>query len=152
MHTEMPDHEYWMKQAILEAQKASAKDEIPIGAILVKDNHLIFAEHNRTKELENPLAHAEKLVIDKILSSKIKYLHDYTLYVTLEPCTMCAGYMIWSRLGCLVYGTRDPKAGVVGSVYNILKDKSFNHHPKVISGVLADQCGELLRSFFKNKR
>ncbi len=145
-------HEYWMRIALEEAQIAFTDDEVPIGAVLVKENTLVSQTHNLTNKLQNPLAHAEKLLIDKIISQKIKYLYDYTLYVTLEPCIMCAGYMIWSRLGRLVYGSKDPKAGAVGSVYNVLKDKSFNHHPSVISGILADECSLILRDFFRLKR
>jgi tRNA(adenine34) deaminase len=148
----MPDHSYWMQIALQQANLALAEDEIPIGAILVKADTLILAEHNRTRQTSNPLAHAEKLLIDKIMLSEIKYLQDYTLYVTLEPCMMCAGMLIWSRLGRLVFAAHDPKAGAVGSVYNVLKDKQLNHHPDVISGVLAVEAGKLLKSFFQSKR
>lgn len=141
-----------MRLALSEAHKALSENEIPIGAVLVKTGELILSDHNRTRQNHNPLAHAEKLLIDKILSSKIKFLQEYTLYVTLEPCLMCAGLMIWARLGSLVFAARDPKAGAVGSIYNVLKDKSFNHHPEVISGVLGNECSLLLSEFFKSKR
>ncbi|HOG31142.1 MAG TPA: tRNA adenosine(34) deaminase TadA [Candidatus Syntrophosphaera sp.] len=146
------EHSAWMKLALEEANLARSEDEIPVGAVLVKGGELIAAEHNRTRQLKDPLAHAEKLLIDKILASKIKYLQDYTLYVTLEPCLMCAGMMIWSRLGTLVYGASDPKAGAVGSIYNVLADKSFNHHPRVLRGVLEADCAALLRDFFQSRR
>lgn len=146
------DHEYWMRQALQEARLAREENEVPVGAVLVKDNELICAEHNRTRQLANPLAHAEKLIIDKILASKIKYLQDFRLYVTLEPCLMCAGMLIWSRLGSLVIGAADPKAGAVGSIYNVLADKSFNHHPSVVRGILETDCAALLRDFFSAKR
>jgi len=146
------EHTAWMKLALEEANLARSEDEIPVGAVLVKGGELIAAEHNRTRQLKDPLAHAEKLLIDKILASKIKYLQDYTLYVTLEPCLMCAGMMIWSRLGTLVYGASDPKAGAVGSIYNVLADKSFNHHPRVLRGVLEADCAALLRDFFQSRR
>ena len=145
-------HEYWMRKALEQAELAIAEDEIPVGAVLVKGDELILSEHNRTRQMMNPLAHAENLIIDKILASKIKYLYEYTLYVTLEPCLMCAGMMIWSRLGCLVFGAHDPKAGAVGSIYNVLTDKSFNHHPTIVSGVLADECSMILKDFFRSKR
>lgn len=148
----LPDHEYWMSQALQQARLAQEENEVPVGAVLVKDNALIGAEHNRTRQLANPLAHAEKMIIDKILSSKIKYLQDYSLYVTLEPCLMCAGMLIWSRLGALVIGAADPKAGAVGSIYNVLADKSFNHHPTVVRGILEPECSALLRDFFSAKR
>jgi tRNA(adenine34) deaminase len=143
---------HWMSLAMQEAELAASEDEVPIGAVLIKDNELILAEHNRTSQQHNPLAHAEKLIIDKIMSSGIKFLQDYTLYVTLEPCLMCAGMLIWSRLGRLVFAAPDPKAGAVGSVYNVLKDKQFNHHPLVTSGVLSEEAGLLLKNFFQSKR
>jgi tRNA(adenine34) deaminase len=145
-------HINWMKVALEEARQALKEDEIPVGAVLIKDNKLVLKEHNRTRQYCNPSAHAEKMIIDRILSSEIKYLYDYTLYVVLEPCVMCAGMMILSRLGTLVYGAYDPKAGAVGSVYNVLADKSFNHHPKVIRGILEEDCSALLKDFFLNKR
>ncbi len=141
-----------MRLALEQARQAASEDEIPVGAVLVRDNELIDSDHNRTRQSGNPLAHAEKLIIDKILSSKIKYLQECTLYVTLEPCLMCAGMLIWSRLGRLVIGADDPKAGAVGSIYHVLADRSFNHHPVVLRGVLADECAALLRAFFLAKR
>lgn len=146
------EHIPWMQLAWEEARQAAREDEIPVGAVLVKDGKVIAAEHNRTRQYADPLAHAEKLLIDKILASKIKYLQEYSLYVTLEPCLMCAGMMIWSRLGTLVFGAADPKAGAVGSIYNVLADKSFNHHPRVVRGVLEAECAALLRDFFQSRR
>ncbi len=145
-------HTDWMRLALDEARRAASEDEIPVGAVLVKDGELVAAQHNRTRQFADPLAHAEKLLIDKILASKIKYLQDYTLYVTLEPCLMCAGMMIWSRLGTLVFGASDPKAGAVGSIYNVLADKSFNHHPRIVRGVLEEDCAALLKDFFQSRR
>lgn len=145
-------HMEWMSLALEEARSAAAEDEIPVGAVLVHAGQIVASEHNRTRQYADPLAHAEKLLIDKILTSKIKYLQHYTLYVTLEPCLMCAGMMIWSRLGTLVFGASDPKSGAVGSIYNVLADKSFNHHPQVVRGVLEDPCSALLRDFFQSRR
>lgn len=142
----------FMALAMQEAKQALAEDEIPVGAVLVKDSQVICADHNRTRQLSNPLAHAEKLIIDKILDTKIKFLYDYTLYVTLEPCLMCSGLIIWSRLGRLVFAAKDDKTGCVGSVYNTLKDAHFNHHPKVTSGVMAEEAGSILKEFFSSKR
>ena len=140
-----------MQEAISEAQKAFAEDEVPVGAVLVKNNRIILREHNRSRQLANPLAHCEKIIIDKILMSEAGFLYDYTLYVTLEPCLMCAGMIILSKIGTVVYGAKDPKTGVVGSIYNVLNDKSFNHHPVVIGGVLENECPACWRNFFAVK-
>lgn len=144
-----PNDQYFMQVALQEAQKAFIDDEVPIGAVLVKNDQIIAKNHNRTKQLNNPLAHAEKLILDK---APEKYLYDYTLYVTLEPCLMCAGMIIWRRLGRLVFAAYDKKAGAVGSVYNVLLDKHFNHNPEVTTGLFQDQAKELLQTFFKVKR
>lgn len=144
--------EYWMKIALEEAEKAFREDEIPVGAVLVKDNQIAAKNHNRTNRLKNNLAHAEKLVIEEVISAGEKYLYDYTLYVTVEPCLMCAGMIIWARVGKVVFGTYDEKAGAVGSVYNVLQDKSFNHRPEVVNGVLAEESSRLMKNFFRSKR
>jgi tRNA(adenine34) deaminase len=141
-----------MNLALLEAEKAVLANEIPVGACLVKDGELIILEHNRTRELRNPLAHAEKLILDTMLARGEKYFYDYTLYITLEPCLMCAGMLIWARMGTVVYGAADPKAGAAGSIYNVFRDKSFNHHPKLISGILAEPCAMVLTNYFRKKR
>ena len=145
-------NEYWMNYALEQARLALQEDEVPIGAVLVKDNKIVAADHNRTRQTNNNLAHAEKLVIEQIVESVEKCLYDYTLYVTVEPCLMCAGAIIWARVGKVVFGCYDPKAGAVGSIYNTLLDKNFNHHPEVVSGILAQECSELIIEFFKNKR
>lgn len=142
----------FMKLALKEAEQALSEDEIPVGAILVKNSQIILSDHNRTRQKQNPLAHAEKLIVDKVLSNGEKYLTDYTLYVTLEPCLMCSGMLIWSRLGRLVFAASDPKAGCVGSVYNAMCDAHFNHHPNIVRGVLAEEAGVLLKDFFRSKR
>lgn len=148
----MKMHIEWMELALNEAKLAAREDEIPVGAVLVRGDELILADHNRTRQMQNPLAHAEKLIIDKITSSKIKYLQDYTLYVSLEPCLMCAGMMIWCRLGTLVMGAEEPKSGCAGSVYNVLRNKSFNHEVKIVRGILKAESAALLQDFFKSKR
>ncbi len=148
----MKDYEYWMKIAIEEAIIAFEEDEVPVGAVLVKNDKLILRNHNRTKQLSNPLAHAEKLIIEEILSQGKIFLYDYKLFVTLEPCLMCSGMIVWSRLGEIVFGAYDKKAGCVGSIYNVLKDRNFNHHPKITNNVLAKESAELLRRFFQKKR
>ena len=145
-------NEYWMEFAIEEARLAFQEDEVPIGAILIKENKIVAADHNRTNQFQSSLAHAEKLIIEKVISSGDKFLYDYSLFVTVEPCLMCAGIIIWARVGKVVFGCYDPKAGAVGSIYNTLLDKSFNHNPVVISGVLESECSELITKFFKEKR
>lgn len=146
------DHFHWMQIALSEARLAYIENEIPIGAVLVKDNKLICKNHNRTNQFKDPLAHAEKLVIEEAIKNGEKFLQDYVLYVTVEPCLMCAGLIIWSRIGKVVFGCYDEKAGVVGSIYNALLDKSFNHNPEVVSGILANECSDLITRFFKEKR
>jgi tRNA(adenine34) deaminase len=153
MTERQPERDFiFMKAALQEAQAALQEDEIPVGAVLVKDDTIVASEHNKTRQQNNPLAHAEKLLIDRITASQDKFLQEYTLYVTLEPCHMCTGMMIWSRLGRLVYAASDPKAGCAGSVYNMTKDKHFNHSPEVTGGVLAEEAGALLKEFFRSKR
>jgi|SRR5690554_19433 tRNA(adenine34) deaminase len=146
------DNQYWMKFALQEAEKALKEDEIPVGAALIKDGKLILSNHNRTRQNNDPTAHAEKLIIQEIIKKREKVLYEYTLYVTLEPCTMCAGMLVLAKLGKLVYGTKDPKTGAVGSLYNIPEDKQLNHNIEVISGILSEECGNLLRKFFQSKR
>ena len=141
-----------MNYALEQARLALQEDEVPIGAVLVKDNKIVAADHNRTRQTNNNLAHAEKLVIEQIVKSDEKFLYDYTLYVTVEPCLMCAGAIIWSRVSKVVFGCYDPKAGAVGSIYNALLDKNFNRHPEVVFGILAQECSDLIIEFFRNKR
>ena len=145
-------NEYWMEFAIEEARLAFQENEVPIGAILIKENKIVAADHNRTRQFKSSLAHAEKLVIEKVISTGEKFLYDYSLFVTVEPCLMCAGIIIRARVGKVVFGCYDPKAGAVGSIYNALLDKNFNHNSVVIFGVLERECSDLISKFFKNKR
>lgn len=144
--------ELFMNIALDEARLALTEDEIPVGACLVRDGVVVIQNHNRTRQLNNPLGHAEKLILDSAQSMGLKYLQDCTLYVTLEPCLMCSGMIILSRVGRVVYGCSDPKAGASGSIYQTLLDKSFNHHPEIKRGVLGAQCALILTDFFRNKR
>lgn len=141
-----------MKFALEQAEKAAARGEIPVGAVIVKDDEIIVENHNRTRELNDQTAHAEKLVIEEIIGRGEKFLYDYTLFVTLEPCLMCSGFIIHSRIGRVVFGAWDDKAGCCGSVYNLPKDKNFNHHPEIKFGVLENDCSSVLKNFFRNKR
>jgi len=138
--------------ALKEAEQALLENEIPIGAVLVKDKQIVARNHNRTKQLNNPLAHAEKLVIDEIIKSGETHLYDYTLFVTLEPCVMCAGAIVWSRIGKVVFCAYDKKAGAGGSIYNVLQDKNLNHNPIVESGIESERSANLLKRFFREQR
>ena len=149
----MYSDEYYMRIALTEAYQAAELDEIPVGAVLIDDQKNIVAQAaNQTRHNQNPLGHAEKIVIEKALAEGKKFLYNYTLYVTLEPCIMCSGLIVLSRIGKVVYGCRDPKAGAAGSLYNILQDKRLNHNPVITAGVLEEECSQLLKSFFTQKR
>ena len=142
-----------MKEALQEAKKALDKDEPPVGAVIVKDGEVIARGHNLRENLKDPTAHAEMLAI-KAASGHLERwrLSDCTMYVTLEPCAMCAGAMVLARLHRLVYGATDPKAGAVNSLMNLVSDERLNHQVEVDSGVLAEECGNLLRDFFSSRR
>lgn len=140
---------YFMQLALDEAEIAYTNNEVPIGAVLVKGDKVVMKAHNRTNELQDPLAHAEKLIIEQ---APEKYLYDYTLYITLEPCLMCAGMIIWRRVGRVVFGAYDPKGGAAGSVYNTLLDSHFNHNPILTTKIMEEESAKLLKKFFKGKR
>ncbi|WP_078378418.1 tRNA adenosine(34) deaminase TadA [Sutcliffiella halmapala] len=145
--------EMFMIQAIEEAKKAEALAEVPIGAVLVKDGAVIARGHNLRETTQRSITHAEILVIDEACEKLGTWrLEDTTLYVTLEPCPMCAGAIILSRVQRVVYGAKDPKAGCAGTLMNLLDDSRFNHQTEVESGVLEEECGALLTDFFKNLR
>jgi len=139
-----------MRVALKKATENLDLDRVPIAAVLVKNGQVVGQASNGEKK--NRLAHAEKLVIEDLISKGELYFYDYTLYVTVEPCFMCAGIIQWARVGRVVYGVKDPKAGAMGSLYDVSKDKRLNHNPKVRSGVLGRESAELLKSFFKKKR
>ncbi len=147
------DDIHFMKEALQEAEKALEKDEPPVGAVIVKDSEVIARGHNLREALQDPTAHAEMLAI-KVAAAKLGRwrLSDCTMYVTLEPCAMCAGAMVLARLDRLVYGAHDPKAGAVNSLMNLVSDSRLNHQVEVQSGILAQECGDLLRSFFSSRR
>ena len=142
----------WMNIALEEAEQAFSENEIPVGAILVRDNTLILRNHNRTRQNNDPTAHAEKIIIEDILSTGVKQLYDYKLFVTLEPCPMCAGLLVLAKIGVLVFGAYDPKSGAAGSIYNIPLDRQLNHNPTLIGGILDEKCGQILKDFFQTKR
>jgi tRNA(adenine34) deaminase len=147
------DDIHFMEEAIKEAKKAFEKDEPPVGAVIVKDGDIIARGHNLRESLQDPTAHAEMLAIRAAASKLGRWrLSDCVIYVTLEPCIMCAGAMVLARLERLVYGANDPKAGAVGSLMNLVSDERLNHRIEVKSGVLAAESGALLREFFSSRR
>ncbi len=139
-----------MQLALCQAQKAALAGNIPIGAVLVKDGKVVAEAGNGQKS--NRLAHAEKLVIESLIAQGEVYFYDYTLYVTLEPCVMCAGIIQWARVGTVVFAADDPKSGAMGSLFDIGGDGRLNHNPIVRKGVLAQECGQILRDFFCQRR
>lgn len=147
------EHVKYMREALTEARKAEKIGEVPIGAVIVKDDEIIARAYNLREAVQCTHAHAEMLAIEqanKVLGSW--RLEDCTLYVTLEPCAMCAGAITLSRLPKVVYGASDPKGGCCGTIYNLLQEPRFNHQSEIISGILAKECGELLSNFFKKLR
>lgn len=146
-------HEAFMQQALREAESALAEDEVPIGAVIVRDGRVIASAHNQREQLRDPTAHAEMIAITQAASVLGNWrLEGCTLYVTLEPCAMCAGAAVLARLPRVVYGAADPKAGAVATLYRLLDDPRLNHRAEVIGGVLAETCGEMLSRFFAGKR
>ena len=146
-------HEHFMRLALREAEQAMAEDEVPIGAVIVHQERVIASAHNQREQLRDPTAHAEMIAITQAAASLGSWrLEDTVLYVTLEPCAMCAGAIILARIPLVVYGATDAKAGAVDSLYHLLDDARLNHRAQVIPHVLADQCSELLSGFFKEKR
>ena len=142
-----------MEKALELARQAGERDEVPVGAILVKDDTCVAAAHNLREQSGNPIAHAEMLVIQKASEKLGNWrLTDTILYVTLEPCPMCAGAIVLARIPKVVYATADPKAGAAGTIYNIVQDERLNHQVELVSGVCAEESSALLKSFFKNRR
>lgn len=144
---------YWMQQAITEAKKAEDILEVPIGAVIVKDGEIIGRGHNLRETTLDSTAHAEMIAIRQAsVHLQAWRLLDCTLYVTLEPCPMCAGAIVQSRISRVVYGTSDPKAGCAGTLMNLLQDSRFNHQVEVTTDVMQEQCAHLLSNFFRNLR
>jgi tRNA(adenine34) deaminase len=149
----IPPHETYMRLAIREAQAALDEDEVPIGAVIVQEDNVIAAAHNMRESLHDPTAHAEMLAITQAAAALGDWrLERCTLYVTLEPCPMCAGAMVLARIPRVVYGAVDPKAGAAQTLYRLLDDPRLNHRAEMIPGVLASECAELLSRFFEQKR
>jgi tRNA(adenine34) deaminase len=147
-------HMAFMKKALNEAQKAGEMGEIPIGAVLVAENNkLLSAGHNQTVCHKDPTAHAEILALREASHKIGNYrLLNTTLYVTVEPCPMCMGAIIHARVAIVVFGTRDPKWGAAGSLYNFAQEHRFNHRPEIIEGICAEECKKLMQDFFSVRR
>jgi tRNA(adenine34) deaminase len=146
-------NEKWMRAALQEARIALKKKEVPVGAVVVYQGKIIGRGHNQTDSLNDPTAHAEILAIGAASNYLNSWrLSDADLYVTLEPCPMCAGAIVLSRIKRLTFGAYDPKNGACGSLYNLVQDKRFNHQVELASEVLQDECSELLQAFFKELR
>lgn len=142
-----------MKEALKEAKKAFLLDEVPIGAVIVRNDKIVARGHNLRESKQDVLAHAEINAIRK-LNKKLKTwrLPGYKIYITIEPCAMCAGAILWSRLDEIIYGAKDPKGGALGSSFNLFNVPNINHHPQIRGGVLEEECASLLKQFFKTKR
>jgi tRNA(adenine34) deaminase len=148
------DRDVWfMRLALRESQRALAHDDVPIGAVLVHGGEVLAAAHNERELRADPTAHAEILALREASRALGSWrLIDCTLYVTLEPCAMCAGALVLARVPRVVFGATDPKAGAAGSVLDVLSEPRLNHRPEVLSGVLAPDCGQLLSEFFASRR
>ncbi len=144
---------HWMTRALELAYQAVESDEVPVGAIIVHEHSIIGAASNQRESLKDPTAHAEMIAITQAAAARDDWrLEQTTLYVTLEPCIMCAGAILQSRIPRVVFGALDPKAGAVLSLYQLLGDERLNHRCSITSGVLADRCGRVLTDFFASKR
>jgi len=149
----MKNDDNFMRMALEEAQVAYSAGEVPVGAVLVHDGHILARAHNLPITMNDPSAHAELLALKQAGQMLGNYrLMGAELFVTLEPCIMCAGAIVQARLARVIYGARDPKCGAVNSLYNILTDERLNHQVEVTEGILRDECGEIMSRFFRQKR
>jgi tRNA(adenine34) deaminase len=148
-----PRDEYFMRLALREAERALEHDDVPIGAVIVHDGEVLAAARNERELRQDPTAHAELLALREAATALGTWrVLDAVLYVTLEPCTMCAGAIVLARVPRIVFGAWDPKAGAAGSVLDVLAEPRLNHRPEVAGGLLAEDCGALLSSFFASRR
>jgi tRNA(adenine34) deaminase len=149
----MTENERWMEHAFREAELAYKRKEVPVGAVIVRDSRIVGRGYNQIESLQDPTAHAEMIAITAAANQVgNRRLEDCTLYVTLEPCPMCAGAIILARLPRLVYGSEDPKAGACGTLFNIVQDDRLNHRVEVAGGVMREQCAAILKDFFTKVR
>jgi tRNA(adenine34) deaminase len=147
------EDEKWMRHALAEAQLALKKNEVPIGAVVVYEDKIIGRGHNQVESLNDPTAHAEIIAIGAASNFLNSWrLSGCSIYVTIEPCAMCAGAIVLSRLDRLIFGARDPKAGACGSLYNIVQDIRLNHQVQIISYILEQECRQMLSAFFEKIR
>ncbi|MFH1578290.1 MAG: tRNA adenosine(34) deaminase TadA [Candidatus Omnitrophota bacterium] len=145
--------EIYMSEALKEAAKAIEEDEVPVGCVIVRDRKIIARGYNQIERLKDPTAHAEMIAITSAANYiGSKWLSKVSVYVTIEPCSMCAGAFVLARIGRLIYGADDPKTGACGSVVNIINNKGLNHRIKVEKGILEKECSLILKEFFKKKR
>ena len=149
----MTQDEKFMAQALKQAEISANFDEVPVGAVIVKDGKIIARGHNLRESKNDPTAHAEIVAIRKACKKLSSWrLEGCTIYVTIEPCSMCAGTLLWTRIQRIVYGANDPKGGALGSSYNLFEVKNINHHPEITGGVLEKKCSTLMSTFFRSKR
>lgn len=149
----MRSDEYYMNLALKEARKASLIDEVPVGAVIVYNDKVIARAHNTREKTNDPTSHAEINAIRKACKKIGSWrLVDCTIYVTIEPCSMCAGAILWTRMKRIVYGAEDLKGGAIKSSYNLFEQKGINHIPSISGGVLADECAIIIKDYFKIKR
>jgi tRNA(adenine34) deaminase len=149
-----PPYDAWMRAAITEAVAAGQGDDVPVGAVVVDASGAIIGRgHNVREAAHDPTGHAELVALREAAAARGEWrLDGCTLVVTLEPCTMCAGAVVLARVARLVFGAEDPKAGAVGSLWDVVRDRRLNHRPEVVPGVLAAECGDLLQDFFRLRR
>lgn len=149
----IPPDEMFMREALKQARIAADNDEVPVGAVIVHENKIIARAHNQVETLKDPTAHAEMIAITQASASlESKWLLECALYVTLEPCSMCAGALVLARVRRICFGAADPKTGACGSVLDIVGHEPLNHHPEVRGGILEAECGQLVSGFFERKR
>ncbi|MBW7905988.1 MAG: tRNA adenosine(34) deaminase TadA [Phycisphaerae bacterium] len=146
------DHRY-MREALDQARRALESDDVPVGAVVVRGGRIVGRGYNQREKLQDPTAHAEMIALTAAAADVGHWrLEDCTLYVTLEPCPMCAGALVLARVARMVYGAADPKGGACGSLYTLTQDPRLNHRVETLGGVLAEDCAELLRAFFRRRR
>ena len=148
-----PREDYFMRLALREAERALEHEDVPIGAVLVREGEVVAAAHNERELRQDPTAHAETIVLREAARAAGSWrVLDAVLYVTLEPCAMCAGAIVLARVPRVVFGASDPKAGACGSVLDVLGEPRLNHRPVVAGGLLAQECGEMISAFFASRR